>query len=115
MGSLAAALRMESGGSTKTVVAAATENSAPFIRKDRDFSFFGEEELAKRLRVLAREADSRGERIAVAADPLYRPVCPEGAELFPVPHLAFSGRIFLDRMPDLFEGDCASIMGGTWI
>ena len=115
MGSLAAALRMESGGSIKTVVAAATENSAPFIRKDRDFSFFGEEELAKRLRVLAREADSRGERIAVAADPLYRPVCPESAELFPVPHLAFSGRIFLDRIPNLFGEDCASIMGGKWI
>lgn len=40
---------------------------------------------------------------AVIADPLYRPVCPETARLYELPHQAFSGRCFRKQMPNLLE------------
>lgn len=40
---------------------------------------------------------------AVIADPMYRPICPEKAELFPLPHEAFSGRIYRRDIPDLTD------------
>ncbi len=38
---------------------------------------------------------------SLIADPLYRPVSPEGAHFICLPHEAFSGRLFRDRIPDL--------------
>lgn len=38
------------------------------------------------------------------ADPLYRPICPEGCRFAPLPHEAFSGRIFRKEIPDLVTG-----------
>ena len=31
----------------------------------------------------------------ILADPLYRPICPKNARFYELPHIAFSGRIFL--------------------
>ena len=35
------------------------------------------------------------------ADPMYREICPEGAEFISLPHEAYSGRIYRSRIPDL--------------
>ncbi|MBR5228827.1 MAG: oxidoreductase [Firmicutes bacterium] len=40
----------------------------------------------------------------VIADPLYKPVCPEGAQFIPLPAESFSGRIFRKEIPDLVYG-----------
>ena len=62
-------------------------------------------------------ADSGGERIkeesetaaaltgakTVVADPLWKPVVPESARVVPLPHEAFSGRIFRGQIPDLVK------------
>ena len=37
----------------------------------------------------------------IIADPLYRPICPEMAKFVELPHEAFSGRIYRNRIPDL--------------
>ena len=33
----------------------------------------------------------------IVADPLYRPICPETAIFYEMPHIAFSGRIYLRK------------------
>ena len=37
---------------------------------------------------------------AVAADPLFRPIVPAGCPFYPLPHVAFSGRIYAKQVPD---------------
>lgn len=37
----------------------------------------------------------------VVADPLYAPICPKNVPFYPLPHEAFSGRCFRNRIPDL--------------
>lgn len=37
----------------------------------------------------------------IVADPLYRPICPETARFVPLPHEAFSGRIYRNQIPNL--------------
>ena len=39
----------------------------------------------------------------VIADPLYRPIVPPHADFIPLPHEAFSGRIFRKSIPDLIK------------
>jgi len=39
----------------------------------------------------------------VIADPLYRPIVPQGAGFIALPHEAFSGRIYRDVIPDLIK------------
>lgn len=34
----------------------------------------------------------------IIADPLYKPICPEGCQFYELPHLAFSGRIYKKRL-----------------
>ena len=41
--------------------------------------------------------------VTVIADPCYADVLPDGCELVRLPHLAFSGRIFLQEIPDLLQ------------
>jgi nitrogenase molybdenum-iron protein alpha/beta subunit len=40
----------------------------------------------------------------VIADPLYRPICPETVRFIPLPHEAFSGRIYREQIPELVTG-----------
>ena len=35
------------------------------------------------------------------ADPLYRPIVPQGSQFFPLPHEAYSGRIYRKQIPNL--------------
>ncbi len=39
----------------------------------------------------------------IIADPMYRPICPETAEFIPLPHEAFSGRIYRNQIPNLVD------------
>lgn len=39
----------------------------------------------------------------MVADPLYRPICPAGCRFFELPHIAFSGRIYLRKLPVFAE------------
>ncbi|MBQ9272106.1 MAG: oxidoreductase [Mogibacterium sp.] len=40
---------------------------------------------------------------AVVADPMYEPIVPEGVRFIPLPHEAFSGRIYRDSIPNIIE------------
>lgn len=40
---------------------------------------------------------------AVAADPLFRHITPEGVPFYDLPHVAFSGRIYAGKVPDFVE------------
>ncbi len=40
-------------------------------------------------------------RSLIIADPLYKPICPEQAKFVPLPHEAFSGRLFRKSIPNL--------------
>jgi len=42
--------------------------------------------------------------MTIIADPLYKPICPKGANFAALPHEGFSGRIFRDDIPDLVGG-----------
>ena len=48
----------------------------------------GEEDMEEAL----KDAD------IIAADPLYRPICPKKCEFYELPHLAFSGRIYKKKL-----------------
>ena len=37
----------------------------------------------------------------IVADPLYQPICPKYCMFYELPHIAFSGRIYLKRLPVL--------------
>ena len=33
----------------------------------------------------------------IVAEPLYRPICPKDSPFYEIPHVAFSGRMFIDK------------------
>lgn len=39
----------------------------------------------------------------IIADPLYEPICPPSAAFVPLPHIAFSGRLYEKAIPNLIE------------
>lgn len=39
----------------------------------------------------------------IIADPLYEPICPPAAAFIPLPHIAFSGRLYENDIPNLIE------------
>ena len=81
-------------GLTSAVIAA-TEESDLLIRPC-DRICRGEEEIEEALQELCKQ------KTIVAADPLYKYVVPEGTDLRPIAHLAFSGRIYAGSFKDLF-------------
>lgn len=90
MGSLAAAIEKETGRAAR-VLCPLQESEGLLASGDRKVR--GEEEAEKEL---------AGAKIIVA-DPLYGPICPAGSELYELPHIAFSGRIYQKKIPDLFK------------
>ena len=78
-------------------VIAATEESEKLIRS-ADKICRGEQEIEETLSKLCAEDT------LVIADPLYKYVIPDNASLEPVPHLAFSGRIYRSSFRDPFIG-----------
>ena len=99
MGSLAGVLEKKRGCRVRLVCP--TEDCEAFMAEG-DILTRGEEEVEKAFR--------EGEQ--VIADPLYQPIVPPSCPFVPLPHLAFSGRIFLKDMPDLF-GDLSGILPVT--
>ena len=94
MTSLAASLEIRTGARTR--VFGMTEEGKGLLG-GKDAAPQGEEKLAA---LLDREVRT-GAQVKILADPLYQDVLPSQAELRPLPHLAFSGRIFLKEIPDL--------------
>lgn len=95
MGSLAAAMEMQ----TKQPV----QVLCPLRETERllalnDAAVRGEEELETRLKSAKN----------IVADPLYRPICPPESRFYELPHIAFSGRIYLKKLP-VFSELCKSI------
>ena len=81
MGSLAAVIEQEYHRSCQ-VLCPLEESEGLLGQNDRIVR--GEEELREAL---------KNAKIIIA-DPLYRPVCPETAKFYELPHIAFSGRIY---------------------
>ena len=110
MTSLAASLQTLTGCPTHVFSATEEGNDKAghgnqFLGKN-DSAPKGEEALNAMLsQIVSENASLSGKGIAVAADPCYRDILPEGCSLVRLPHLAFSGRIFLKEIPDLVGKD----------
>lgn len=89
--SLAQAIELKYGIGVK--VLCATECEKEYLR-EKDVLAPDEEDVAEAL--VGMEM--------VIADPLYRPICPEGAKFIPLPAENFSGRIYRSEIPNLIEG-----------
>lgn len=89
--SLAYAMKLRYGSSVRGLCPLETEEEllAPALCRNVD----SEEEI----RTLVRGATG------IIADPMYQPVCPEQTPFFPLPHEAFSGRIYRKQIPDLTD------------
>lgn len=85
MGSLAAAIEKKYHRPVRVICPLETHEG---LLGENDRVSRGEEEMEKLL---------KGSRIIVA-DPLYRPICPKDSQFYELPHIAFSGRIFLKRI-----------------
>ena len=85
MGSLAAAIEQKCG--KKVQLLCPLEITEGLLRRG-DEDIRGEEAMEEKLKTA---------RIIVA-DPLYRPICPESATFYEMPHIAFSGRIYLKNL-----------------
>ena len=106
MSSLAAQTAALTG--SRTYVFGATEGAAAFLG-DTDSPLCGEEEIQAALEHLLESCCA----LKVVADPCYGDVLPEGCSLIRLPHLAFSGRIFLDEIPDLMSINIAGLPAET--
>ena len=85
MGSLAAVI--EQKYRKKVQLLCSLEITEGLLRQE-DEVIRGEEAMEEKLKTA---------RI-ILADPLYRPICPESATFYEMPHIAFSGRIYLKNL-----------------
>ena len=82
MGSLAASIEKKYHRAVRVICPLETQGG---LLGENDCTARGEEEMEELL---------KGAGI-ILADPLYRPICPRNARFYELPHIAFSGRIFL--------------------
>lgn len=87
--SLAAAISLQYGKNVCVICPLETEEE--LINKKYCRQADSEEEIAAMVKNAA----------AVIADPMYQPICPKNVPFFPLPHEAFSGRIYRKQIPDL--------------
>ena len=85
MGSLAAAIEKKYHKAVRVICPLETHEGL-FGENDRVSR--GEEEIENLLKKTE----------IIVADPLYRPICPKDSRFYELPHIAFSGRIFLKKM-----------------
>ena len=90
MGSLAAAIEMQT---KRPVQVLCPLRETEGLLSANDAAVRGEEELEERLKSAKN----------IVADPLYRPICPPGSRFYELPHIAFSGRIYLKKLPVFAE------------
>ena len=62
------------------------------ILRKGDQAVQGEEAMEERLKTAK----------IIIADPLYRSICPETARFYDLPHIAFSGRIYLRKIKEMY-------------
>ena len=89
MGSLAAAIEQKCG--KKVQLLCPLEITEGILRKG-DQTIQGEEAMEERLKTAK----------IIIADPLYRSICPETARFYDLPHIAFSGRIYLRKIKEMY-------------
>lgn len=87
-GSLASAIYAETGKTVQLLCPLETERQ---FLVNGDFAAQDEDELAPHLEKAK----------ILIADPLYRPICPPNCSFIPLPHEAFSGRIYHKEKPNL--------------
>ena len=88
MGSLAAAIELQYGRSVR--VLCPLEETEGLLTPG-DEAVCGEEMMEEKLKDAG----------IIVADPLYRPICPKDAQFFELPHIAFSGRIYLKKIKQM--------------
>lgn len=86
--SLASALHLEYGKAARVICPIETESD---ILSSKDAFLPEEDEITESLKTAK----------IVIADPMYRPLLPKEAKLIPLPHEAYSGRIYRAEIPDL--------------
>lgn len=92
MGSLAAFIEKKYQKPVRVICPLETHEN---LLATNDCTANGEEEMEK----LLRDAD------IIVADPLYRPICPKQSQFYELPHIAFSGRIFLKDIKRKYPGN----------
>ena len=85
MGSLAAAIEKKYHKAVRVICPLETHEG---LLGENDRVSRGEEEIENLLKKTE----------IIVADPLYRPICPKGSRFYELPHIAFSGRIFLKKL-----------------
>lgn len=88
--SLAEAIELETGKPVRALCPLDTES---FLLRPEDLTAPEEDDLIKSLSSAA----------GLIADPLYRALCPAHAKFYPLPHEAFSGRIYDSVNPNLIN------------
>lgn len=94
MGSLAKAIELQYKQSVRVLCPLQIEDSLlcnDGLLCDKDTTLIGEESM---------EAALLNAKIIVA-DPLYKPICPKEIQFYELPHIAFSGRIYLKNIRKL--------------
>ncbi len=89
--SLSCALREETG---RGALVLCPVDSDPELLSHGFISAWDEDDLIPYLEKARR----------IIADPLYQPICPKEAAFIPLPHEAFSGRIYRREIPELVTG-----------
>ena len=85
MGSLAAAIEKKYHKAVRVICPLETHEG---LLGENDSVSRGEEEIENLLKKTE----------IIVADPLYRPICPKDSRFYELPHIAFSGRIFLKKL-----------------
>lgn len=88
--SLACAIQLELGLNAKVFCPLETEDA---LLRECDLRTPEEDDLRENLPMAS----------GMIADPLYQPICPEGVKFYPLPHVAFSGRIYEESYPNLIN------------
>lgn len=85
MGSMAAAIEKKYHEAVRVICPLETHEG---LLGENDRVSRGEEEIENLLKKTE----------IIVADPLYRPICPKDSRFYELPHIAFSGRIFLKKL-----------------
>ena len=89
MGSLAAAIEKKYHKTVRVICPLETHEG---LLGENDRVSRGEEEIENLLKKTE----------IIVADPLYRPICPKDSRFYELPHIAFSGRIFLKKYKKIY-------------
>lgn len=93
MGSLAALIEKKYQKAVRVICPLETHEG---LLSENGIAAKGEEEIEALLK------DTK----IIVADPLYRPICPKDCQFFELPHIAFSGRIYLKKIKEMGRENC---------